>query len=224
MTHAGGKSVAMTNLPLYAYVLDHEPAEHGALRRLREATQEMEHAFMQITPEQGHFLAFLLKLLTAQRVLELGTFTGYSALAMALALPENGRVVTCDVNEQYVAMAKQYWEEADVGDRIEVRIGPALRTLDALDKSGSVDTFDAVFIDADKDNYTLYYEAALRLVRRGGVVILDNMLRLGRVIDTAARDPGTIAIRALNDRIAHDERVDRVLLPLGDGLTLVRRR
>jgi O-methyltransferase len=169
-------------------------------------------------------MAFLLKLIGARRVLEVGTFTGYSALAMALALPEEGRVITCDVNEEWVGLGRRYWEEACVADRIEVRIGPALRSLDALERTRSLETFDAVFVDADKENYAQYYEAALRLVRPGGIVMLDNVLRLGRVLDSEARDLGTTAIRELNDRISLDERVDRVMLPLADGVTLVRRR
>ena len=223
-TYAPSKSVAMSNDALYSYILEHEPPEHDALRRLRDVTRDMEDGFMQIPREQGHFMAFLLKLLNARRVLELGTFTGYSALAMALALPEDGHVVTCDVNENWVDIGRRYWQEAGVVSRIEIRIGPALSTLDSLEKTGYAGTFDAAFIDADKENYAEYYETALRLVRPGGMLLLDNMLRLGRVVERDARDPGTTAIRELNKRIASDERVDRVMLPLADGLTLVRRR
>jgi predicted O-methyltransferase YrrM len=222
--HPPEKSLVTPDARLYAYLLGHEPPEHEALRSLREVTRGMANGFMQITPDQGHFMAFLLKLLGARRVLELGTFTGYSALAMALALPENGRIITCDINDEWVRIGRHHWKKAGVDAKIDVRIGPALRTLEVLEKSGAAGTFDAAFVDADKENYIGYYEAALRLVRAGGIVILDNMLRLGRVIDRADRDAGTVAIRDLNDRIATDERVDRVMLSIGDGVTLVRRR
>lgn len=210
--------------PLYAYLLRHQPPEHEALRALREVTATMPNSFMQIAPDQGHLMAFLLRLMGARRVLELGTFTGYSALAMALALPADGEVVTCDVNDEWVSLGRPYWEAAGVARRIEAKIGPALDTLALMERAGAAGTFDAAFVDADKDNYRRYYEAAIRLVRPGGIVILDNMLRHGRVLDACDRDVGTDAIRILNDQIALDNSVDRVMLPIGDGVTMVRRR
>jgi predicted O-methyltransferase YrrM len=177
---------------------------------------------MQIAREQGHFLTFLVRLIGARRILELGTFTGYSALAMALALPEDGKVTTCDLSESWTAMGRASWRKAGVDSNIEVKIGPAVGTLDRLEREGSV--FDFVFVDADKEAYDVYYETALRLVRPGGLIVFDNMLRRGRVADPKETDPDSLAIRALNAKIATDERIDRVLLPVGDGMTLVRRR
>lgn len=217
-------SLAETGTPLYTYLLEHQPPEHAALQRLRATTLGMERDFMQIAPDQGHFMAFLVKALGARRILELGTFTGYSALAMSLALPGDGQLVTCDVNDAWASVGRPYWEEAGVAGKIDLRIGPALETLRSLEQSDGAGSFDLVFVDADKANYGNYYEAALRLVHAGGVIILDNMLYLGRVIDHENHDPGTAAIRELNDRIAMDERVDRVMLPISDGVTLVRRR
>lgn len=222
--HPTRMSLTAPDTPLYAYLLDHEPPEHEALHALREATGGMKNSFMQIAPDQGHFMALLVKLTGARRILELGTFTGYSALAMALALPEEGKLITCDVNDEWVNIGRRFWERAGVTEKIEVRLGPALDTLDSLERTGAASTFDVAFVDADKENYGRYYEAVLRLVRPGGIVILDNMLRLGRVIDTLDSDEGTVVIRNLNDKIALDERVDRVMLPIGDGVTLARRR
>ena len=217
-------SLASTGTPLYSYLLEHHPPEHAALQQLRAATRGMERDFMQIAPDQGHFMAFLVKALGARRILELGTFTGYSALAMALALPSDGQLITCDVNDAWANTGRPYWEEAGVANKIDLKIGPALKTIAGLEQSHGPGSFDLVFVDADKDNYGNYYEAALRLVRAGGVIILDNMLSLGRVIDGGNLDLGTVAIRDLNDKIAADERVDRVMLPISDGVTLIRRR
>ena len=221
-------SLASPDTPLYQYLLAHQPSEHEALRRLRLATQGIEGAFMQIGPEQGHLMAFLVGVLGARRIIELGTYTGYSALAMALALPADGELITCDVNEAWAAVGRPFWAEAGVSDRIDSRLGPALQTLQQLQAEAKASPhgrpFDLVFIDADKPSYPAYYEAALRLLRPGGVAVLDNMLHLGRVIDPDNLDAGVVAIRALNERIQNDERVDRVLLPIGDGVTLVRRR
>jgi predicted O-methyltransferase YrrM len=177
---------------------------------------------MQIAREQGHFLAFLIRLIGARRVLELGTFTGYSALAMALALPSDGKVVTCDVSESWAVIGRPYWERAGVSSMIDLKIAPAIETLSQFEHNG--DAFDVIFIDADKEAYDSYYEIGLRLVRPGGLIIFDNMFRLGRVADPADTDPNPVAIRKLNAKIASDERVDRVLLSVADGMTLVRRR
>jgi predicted O-methyltransferase YrrM len=224
IVHPTRMTVASPDTPLYRYLLAHQPPEHEALRGLREATRSMANSFMQIAPDQGHFMAFIIAMAGARRVLEIGTFTGYSALAMALALPDGGKVFTCDVNEEWVSIGRPYWRQAGVAAKIEVRLGSALGTLADFERGEIADSFDVAFIDADKENYGHYYEIALRLVRKGGIVILDNMLRLGRVVDGEDRDEGTVVIRNLNDRIAADERVDRVMLAIGDGVTLVRRR
>ena len=225
-------SLAATDTPVYQYLLASQPAEHEALRKLRLATQGVERSGMQIGPDQGHFMAFLGKMIGARRILELGTYTGYSALAMALALPPDGRLITCDVNEAWAAVGRPFWAEAGVLGKIELRIGPALSTLRQMEAEAGAgphfnhdfNHFDLVFIDADKPNYPAYYEAALRLLRPGGVVVLDNMLQGSRVVDLDDLDPGVVAIRELNHRIRSDERVDRVMLPIADGVTLVRRR
>ncbi len=206
---------------LQAYLLANNPPEHRALRELRELTAARPRANMQISPEQGHFLAVLAHLVGARRVLELGTFTGYSALALALALPE-GRIVTCDVSEEWTGIARRFWQQAGVAGRIELRLAPALDSLRALQREGAV--FDFAFIDANKEDYDAYYEAALTLVRPGGLIVLDNTLREGQVADAQDHDAQIEIMRALNAKIAADERVDRALLPLRDGVTLARRR
>jgi predicted O-methyltransferase YrrM len=209
---------------LYAYLLAHEPCEHLHLRTLREYTQQMPSGRMQITPEQGHLLALLVRLVGARRVLEIGTFTGYSALAMALALPAAGRLIACDICEEWTGVARTYWRLAGVADRIDLRLAPALATLAQLEGEGGLDAFDLVFIDAEKTGYDAYYEAALRLVRPGGLIVLDNMLRRGRVADPCDGEADTVALRNMNTKIAADERVDRVLLPIASGMTFARRR
>jgi predicted O-methyltransferase YrrM len=209
---------------LYAYMLAHEPREHRQLRALREHTQQMPSGRMQITPEQGHLLALLVRLIGARRVLEIGTFTGYSALAMALALPADGHLIACDISEEWTDIARTYWQRAGVAERIDLRIGPALTTLARLEGELGFGGFDLVFIDADKGGYDAYYEAALRLVRPGGLIVLDNMLRRGRVADPRDCEADTVALRNMNTKIAADDRVDRVLLPIASGMTLARRR
>jgi predicted O-methyltransferase YrrM len=163
-------------------------------------------------------------LIGARRVLEIGTFTGYSALAMVLALPAEGRLVACDISEEWTGIARTYWQRAGVTDKIDLRIAPALVTLTQLEREGALDGFDLVFIDADKTGYNAYYEAALRLVRLGGLIVLDNMLRRGRVADPCDGEADTVALRNMNAKIAADDRVDRVLLPIASGMTLARRR
>jgi O-methyltransferase len=209
---------------LYAYMLAHEPPEHLHLRALRECTQRMPRGRMQITLEQGHLLALLVRLIGARRVLEIGTFTGYSALAMALALPADGRVVACDISDEWTGVARTYWQRAGVADKIDLRVAPALTTLAQLEREGALDGFDLAFIDADKTGYDAYYEAALRMVRPGGLIVLDNMLRRGRVADPGDGEADTVALRNLNTKIAADDRVDRVLLPIASGMILARRR
>jgi len=213
------RTLALTD-ELHAYLLEVSLREHPVLRRLREETGRMERAQMQISPEQGQLMAVLVRLMGARRVLEVGTFTGYSALVVALALPVGGRVVACDVSEEWTAIARRFWREARVEDRVDLRLGPALETLARLQDEGAARTFDFAFIDADKENLDAYYEAALRLLRPGGLVAIDNTLWSGRVADAAVDDAETLVIRALNAKIQRDPRVLPSLLPLGDGLTL----
>lgn len=219
------RSTTLTD-PLYAYLIAHSLREPPVLTRLRmeTATATGPDAGMQIAPEQGQFMALLVELTGARRLLEVGTFTGYSALACALALPPDGRLVACDVSEEWTAMARRYWKEAGVEERIDLRLGPALGTLDALLADGGADSFDMAFIDADKTGYDAYYERALRLVRPGGLILLDNVLRNGRVVDPAPDDDNSRAIHALNVKLHTDERVSLSMIPVGDGLTLARRR
>jgi len=193
------------------------------LARLRAETAAMPNAEMQIAREQGHLLAFLARLIGARNAIEIGTFTGYSALAVALALPPDGRLIACDVSEEWTGVARRHWQEAGVGDRIELRLGPALQTIDALLRAGQAGAFDIAFIDASKSEYDAYYEGCLRLVRVGGLITFDNMLQGGRVADPKATGGSAAIVRALNAKIAADPRVDPVLLPVGDGMTLARR-
>jgi caffeoyl-CoA O-methyltransferase len=194
--------------------------EHPVLARLREENVRERSGSMQVAPEEGALLALLVRLLGARRVLEVGTYTGYSSTAMALALPADGRLVCCDVSREWTDIARAAWAEAGVADLIELNLAPALETLDRLVADGGEGTFDLAFIDADKPGYDGYYERALRLVRPGGVIAIDNVLWGGRVADPSVQDASTSAIRALNDKIAADERVDPVLTTVGDGLTL----
>jgi caffeoyl-CoA O-methyltransferase len=209
---------------VYEYLLDVSVREPDILRRLREETTPLEQAAMQIGPEQGQLMALLVELLGATRVLEIGTFTGYSALAMALALPEGGRVVACDVSEEWTRVARRFWAEAGVSHKIDLRLAPALETLDALLADGRAGDFDFAFIDADKENYATYFERSLELVRVGGLVAIDNVLWSGKVADPEVTDADTQAIRSLNAKLKDDERVSLSLVPIGDGLTLARKR
>lgn len=203
-----------------AYVRRVGVREHAALARLREETAPMPMAQMQIAPEQGAFMALLVQLIGARHILEIGTFTGYSSTAMALAMPPDGRILCCDVSQEWTDIARRAWADAGVEDRVELRLAPATETLATLDD----DSFDLAFIDADKPGYDAYYTGCLRVVRTGGLILLDNTLQDGRVADESADDENVRAIRALNDKIARDDRVDAVLLPLADGLTMVRVR
>lgn len=209
---------------LNAYLERVGAREPEVLRHLREETAVMPQAQMQIAVEEGAFLSLLVKLLGARRILEVGTFTGYSSTAMALAMPADGRMVCCDVSREYTDVARRTWSAAGVADRIELHLRPALETLDALLADGAAGTFDLAFIDADKGNYAGYYERALRLVRAGGLIAIDNVLWSGRVIDPAVDDEDTLAIRALNEAIAADERVDVAMVPIADGVTVARVR
>lgn len=207
---------------LHAYLLKVSLREQEILRRLRRETAEGPGTAMQIGPEQGQFMQLLAELTEARRYLEVGTFTGYSALAMALAMPEDAELVCCDVSEEYTAMARRFWEEAGVADRIDLRLAPALETLAALEEEGR--RFDLMFVDADKENYADYVEAGLKLVRRGGLIMIDNVLWGGSVIEPDKQDKDTKAIRALNTALQADDRVSLSLVPIGDGLTLARVR
>jgi caffeoyl-CoA O-methyltransferase len=209
---------------LYDYVLRVSMREPELLRRLREETGALENARMQISPEQGQFMALLVELMGARRTLEVGTFTGYSALVVALALPADGRVVACDVSEEWTRVARRYWEEAGVAHMIGLRLGPAVGTLEELLGEGRREDFDFAFIDADKLNYDAYYELALELVRPGGLIAIDNTLWSGKVIDAGVTDDDTEAIRRLNEKLKTDERVTLSLVPIGDGLSLARKR
>jgi predicted O-methyltransferase YrrM len=201
------------------YILEHSVREAPVLRELRAATARLPNAGMQIGADQGQFLALLVRAIGARRCLEIGTFTGYSALAVAAALPKGGRIVCCDLNEQWAAIGRPFWKKAGVEKKIDLRIGPALQTLKTLKGP-----FDFAFIDADKPNYLRYYEACLRLVRRGGIIAVDNTLWSGWVADPGARDADTVALREFNDRLRADERVEIALLPQGDGVTLALKR
>lgn len=213
------RSIELTD-PLYDYLLANSLREPEILRRLREETARMRGAGMQISPDQGQFMALLVQLMGATRCIEVGTFTGYSSLAVALALPAEGRIIACDVNEETTTVARRYWQEAGVADRIDLRLAPATETLDALIAEGGAESFDFVFIDADKSNYDAYYEAALTLLRPGGLILVDNVLWGGAVIDSTSDDMDTQAIRALNAKVVSDQRVSCSMLPVGDGLML----
>jgi predicted O-methyltransferase YrrM len=209
---------------IYEYLLSVSLREQPVLRRLRQETSRLPNASMQIAPEQGQFMALLIKLTGARKVLEIGTFTGYSALVMALALPPNGWIVACDVSREWTTIAQRYWAEAGVAARIDLRLAPALETTTALLDAGEALTFDFAFIDADKERYADYYEAALQLLRPGGLIAVDNTLWNGRVADPASQDADTLAIRTFNERLKDDLRIDLSLVPIGDGLTLARKR
>ncbi|CAI8975980.1 O-methyltransferase MdmC [Pseudomonas chlororaphis] len=209
---------------LYHYLLDVSLRETPLLRRLRDETQALPMARWQVAPEQGQFLALLVKLIGARRVLEVGTFTGYSALSMAAALPDDGQLICCDIPGDYNATARRYWREAGVAGRIELRLAPALETLARVEQEEGEGGFDLVFIDADKANYPAYLESALRLLRVGGLAVFDNTLWSGRVLEENPQSEDTRAIQALNRALKDDPRVDLSLLPLGDGLTLCRKR
>ena len=209
---------------LYEYLLSHSLRELPVLRELRAETAKLAGAGMQISPEQGQLMALLVELTGTRRALEIGTFTGYSSLSVALALPADGLLVACDVSEEYTAIARRYWARAGVASRIDLRLGPAVESLHDMLAQGKAGCFDFAFIDADKQNYVEYYECCLRLLRSGGLLTIDNVLWDGQVADPSVTDSDTIAIRTLNDRVFGDERVSFSLLPVGDGLTLARKR
>lgn len=209
---------------LYDYFLEVSLRESDVLRRLREETGRLEKAGMQISPEQGQLMTMLVDLMGARRALELGTFTGYSTLCVALGLPDDGEVIACDIDEEWPSFGRRYWAEAGVSDKIEFRPGRANDTLDAMLEEGKASYFDFAFIDADKRNLREYYEKCLELVRPGGVISVDNTLWHGKVADPEVTDEDTMAVRGFNAFVTDDERVDLSLVPIGDGLTLLKKR
>ncbi len=209
---------------LYQYLLDVSLRESPLLKRLREETAQLPTARWQIAPEQGQFMALLVQISGARKILEIGTFTGYSALCMAQTMPADGRLICCDLPGEYNSIAERYWRDAGVAERIDLRLAPALETLSALERGGQSGSFDLIFIDADKANYRVYLEHALVLVRQGGLILFDNVLWSGRVLEQSPESADTRAIQALNRGLLRDSRIDLSLLPLGDGLTLCRKR
>jgi len=209
---------------LYGYLLDNSLRDDPLLKQLRDETAQNPLARMQIAPEQGQFMALLVKLTGARRIIEIGTFTGYSSLCMARAMPEEGYLLCCDVDEDWTNIAKHYWHQAGIADRIELKLAPAADTLQQLLDDNQHGSFDMTFIDADKENYDRYYEQCLELVRPNGLIIFDNMLWSGKVADDAHNDLDTVAIRELNRKLQQDERVDISLIPMADGITLARKR
>ncbi|MBZ0117570.1 MAG: class I SAM-dependent methyltransferase [Sandaracinaceae bacterium] len=212
------------NDALHAYLVGVSVDEPEPMRRLRAETAKLPNAVMQIGPEQGAFMTWLVGLIGARRAIEVGVFTGYSAMCVARALPANGRLVACDVSAELTAIGKRYWAEAGLSERIDLRIGPGIETLDALLGAGEAGHYDFAFIDADKPNYDRYYEQCLLLMRPGGVIAIDNVLWGGDVVDESKRDASTEALRAIAKKVAADPRVDACMVPIGDGLTLARKR
>jgi caffeoyl-CoA O-methyltransferase len=209
---------------LYDYLLSTSLREPEILQQLRAETASHPGALMQISPEQGQFMALLVQLISAKKTLEVGVFTGYSSLSVALALPSDGKIVACDVSAEFTAIARRYWQAAGVADKIALHLAPAINTLDQLLADGQAGTFDFAFIDADKGSYDLYYERALQLIRPGGLIVIDNVLWDGKVADSLVQDEDTQAIRALNEKMLHDQRIAFSLLPVGDGLSLALKK
>jgi len=208
---------------LFQYLLDASLREPPILTALRDATRSHPRAGMQISPEQGQFMALLIKLIGARRTLEIGVFTGYSSLAVALALPPDGKIIACDISAEFTDIGRTFWEQAGVADKIDLRLAPATETLDALLANGQGGRFDFAFIDADKTSYDAYYERCLQLIKPGGLIAIDNVLWDGEVA-YPTEDPDTAALQALNAKLHYDERIDLSMVPIGDGLTLARKR
>lgn len=217
---------AFVDSALYDYILKNSAHEPEVLARLRAETAERfpDKAQMQIGPDQAQFMALLARAIRAEKTIEIGVFTGYSSIAVALALPMHGRILACDVSDEWTSIARKYWVEAGVANKIGLRLAPATETLKHLINAGEAGTFDFVFIDADKTNYDTYYELCLQLVRRGGLILIDNTLWSGKVVDASVQDDDTKAIRAINEKIGNDDRVEQVLLTVGDGLTIAMKR
>lgn len=210
--------------PLYDYLLSVSLREPEVLQQLRAETALLPLGVMQIAPEQGQFMALLVKLMGAKKTLEVGVFTGYSSLCVALSLPNDGKLIACDVSDEYTTVARRYWEKAGIANKIDLRIAPASETLDELLAAGEAETFDFAFIDADKSNYYNYYERALQLVRVGGLIAIDNVLWSGAVADREIQDNRTNKIREFNQKLHHDDRVTISLVPIADGLTLALKK
>ncbi|MBN3952055.1 MAG: class I SAM-dependent methyltransferase [Nostoc sp. NMS7] len=217
------QSIGLDN-QLYNYLLSVSLREPEILLKLRQETASHPRSGMQISPEQGQFMRLLVELIGAKKTLEVGVFTGYSSLSVALALPADGKIIAADVSEEFTAIARRYWQEAGVADKIDLRLAPALETLDQLLATGQAETFDFAFIDADKENYDGYYERLLQLIRPGGLIAIDNVLWSGKVADPQYQDESTQVLRALNEKLHHDERVTLSLVPIADGLTLAIKR
>ena len=209
---------------IWQYLVDVTVTERPLLRRLREETATLRGAGMQISPEQGQFMSLLVELIGARRAIEVGVYTGYSSLSVALALPPDGWLLACDVSEEYTRVARRYWQEAGVAEKVELQLAPALATLDDRLKRGERGSYDFAFVDADKGNYSAYYQRCLDLLRPGGLIAVDNTLWGGAVADPERQEPDTVAIRALNELVAADPRVSSSLVPIGDGLLLARKR
>ncbi len=209
---------------LYRYMLSVSLREPALLKSLRETTYRLSSHGMQISPEQGQLMAFLIELIAAKKTLEIGIYTGYSALVVALALPETGKMIACDINNETTSIAQDFWQRAGVAHKIDLKLAPALETLENLIKQNHSNSFDFIFIDADKRNYLNYYEYSLTLLRPGGIILVDNVLWSGRVAEEGTYDEQTLSIRAFNQAIHQDKRVNLCLLPIGDGLTLLRKR
>jgi predicted O-methyltransferase YrrM len=209
---------------LYKYILSVSLREPDILRRLREETEPYPHSIMQISPDQGQFMALLVRLIAATRTIDIGVYTGYSSLSVAMALPDDGKLVACDVNEEWTTIAKRYWAEAGVSHKVDLRLAPAIETLDNLLAEGLVGAFDFIFIDADKGNYDGYYERSLKLLRPGGLIAADNVLWSGRVLESGEYDPDTTAIKAFNAKLLADDRIFLSMAPIADGLTLALKR
>lgn len=216
------RTVNMTDR-LYDYLLDASVKESDILKRLREETAQLPQSGMQISPDQGQIFAFLIQLIGARKALEVGTFTGYSATAVAIALPPDGKLICCDVSAEWTSVGKRYWSEAGVADKIDLRLGPAVETLDALIAAGESGSFDFAFIDADKTGYDDYYERSLKLIRANGVIAIDNVLWQGNVADPEHMDESTEALRAIARKVRDDDRVSACMLAIGDGVTLARK-
>ena len=217
---------AFVDSALYEYILRTSAHEPEVLARLRAETAEKfpDRATMQIGPDQAQFMALLARAIRAEKTIEIGVFTGYSSIAVALALPMHGRILACDVSDEWTSIARKYWLEAGVANKIGLRLAPASETLQHLIKAGEAGTYDFVFIDADKTNYDNYYELCLQLVRPGGLILIDNTLWSGKVIDPSVQDDDTRAIRVINEKIGKDDRVEQILLTVGDGLTIAMKR
>ncbi|QJR16798.1 class I SAM-dependent methyltransferase [Usitatibacter palustris] len=217
------RTINMTE-PVQDYLISHSLRDHPVLAELRKATASLEMARMQISPEQGQFMQFMARAIGAKRCIEVGVFTGYSALAVALALPDSGKIVACDVSDEWTSIGRTHWEKAGVTGKIDLRLAPATQTLDAMLAAGEAGKYDFAFIDADKGAYLDYYERILKLLRLNGIMLVDNTLWSGRVADPANNEPDTVALRRFNDFVHKDERVGIAMLPVGDGLTLLRKR